>query len=182
MKPSRLALSMFVLFALVGLGLGFVGPEVPFSSQWPLYEALRTTAAIIFAVIGAWIAIAFPERLRMLDGADNQRVEITSRRFQDLFTPVVNSTVILCLVLIVGLLAPIIKGSVENLATIGLLRRSSFSLLAVLTLWQVWTVVLTLFPADALESKMEADIALNRSRKAMRGLGQEVAPLPDDDA
>lgn len=42
----------------------YFGKNVPFSSQWPLYEALRTTASIIFAVVGAWFAIIYPERLK----------------------------------------------------------------------------------------------------------------------
>lgn len=36
------------------------GRKVPFAEQWPMYEGLRTTAAIIFGVIGAWLAIIYP--------------------------------------------------------------------------------------------------------------------------
>lgn len=41
------------------------GRNIRFSEQWPLFEALRNTAAIIFAVIGAWAAIIYPERLKI---------------------------------------------------------------------------------------------------------------------
>lgn len=51
--------------SLVAVGTGYYfGKNVPFHEQWPLYEALRTTASIIFAVVGAWLAIIYPERLK----------------------------------------------------------------------------------------------------------------------
>ncbi|WP_408913341.1 hypothetical protein ACJUA3_03255 [Citrobacter freundii] len=43
---------------------GILGRNVAFALQWPLFEALRTTASIIFAVVGAWFAIIYPERLK----------------------------------------------------------------------------------------------------------------------
>lgn len=56
-------------------GWWMVWAKVPFSHQWPLYEALRTTAAIIFAVIGAWMAIIYPERLRLSYKSPDEKPE-----------------------------------------------------------------------------------------------------------
>lgn len=44
------------------------GENVSFAQQWPLFEALRNTASIIFAAVGAWLAIIYPERLKMSFG------------------------------------------------------------------------------------------------------------------
>ena len=131
--------------------------------------------------LGAWVAIAFPERLRLLSGQKSNGSGAGNRRFLDLFAPVIHSTAILCIVLLVGLAAPVIKGLVTDVMVIEFLRRSSFGLLAVLTLWQVWTVVLTLIPADELKSAMDRDLATHRSRQALRGLGNEMTQPEGDD-
>ena len=41
----------------------FVGDKITFSEQWGLYETLRTTASIIFAVVGAWFAMSTQRNL-----------------------------------------------------------------------------------------------------------------------
>jgi len=171
---------MFAALLVVSIAVFFWAPAIHFSgTQWPLYEALRTTAAIIFAVVGAWIAIAFPERLRLMPGGVDSRAGV-SERFLDLFEPVVHSTVTLCVILLIGVVAPIAKGMNFSPPTMAILSRASFALLVLLTLWQVWTVVLTLRPADMLKSAMDQDVSAARSRDALRGLGSVEQPEKDD--
>lgn len=171
---------MFVLLAVIGVAVYLFAPKVPFNDQWPLYEALRTTSAIIFAVVGAWIAIAFPERLRLLSGnVEAQRG--VSQRFRDLFEPIVHSTVTLCVILLVGIAVPIVKGMSLTSSAASNLGQASFALLVFLTLWQVWTIVLTLVPADILKSAMDRDLSASRSRNALRGLGATLKPDQDQE-
>ena len=93
------------------LVLGFIyGQNIRFSEQWPLFEALRNTAAIIFAVIGAWAAIIYPERLK-LAFEENGKVAKTSssKGIEMLMAPIFHSTFLLAIILLVGILAPIVK-------------------------------------------------------------------------
>ncbi|PAT34949.1 hypothetical protein [Vandammella animalimorsus] len=141
--------------ALVCAGAWF-GRKVPFVEQWPLFEALRTTAAIIFAVIGAWMAIVYPERLRfsLRKGAGGRTP--TGDASSELFTPVVNSTCILAIVLLIGIVAPLVRAYGFGIpAELG--RGLSYALLVALTLWQLWTVFLTLGPADSIKSDMDRE-------------------------
>lgn len=179
---TRLSLNAGVLLVFTAIsGAVFVyAPVVRFSEQWPLYEALRTTAAIIFAVVGAWIAIAFPERLRLLTGSKRGSQSSANARMLDLFAPVVNSTITLCAILLIGIAAPILKGMVTEESRVTALRSLSFSLLVFLTLWQVWTVVLTLVPADLLKTAMDSDLSEKRARDALRGNAALVAPPKDE--
>ena len=97
------------IFALVAvLAGGWFGRNVPFSEQWPMFEALRTTAAIIFGVIGAWLAIIYPERLK-LSFKQNKNGTPSETGIGQLFSPVVNSTLILGAILVLGVIAPIAK-------------------------------------------------------------------------
>ena len=73
----------------------FVGDKITFSEQWGLYETLRTTASIIFAVVGAWFAIVYPEKLRAPFRERSSYQANSDSRFGSLFSPIVNSTVIL---------------------------------------------------------------------------------------
>lgn len=170
---------ILAFLSVISLCIFFFSPTVSFSIQWPLYEALRTTAAIIFAVIGAWVAIAFPDRLRKLSGSQVEEEKAPDTRMLDLFEPVFHSTVILCLILIIGIAAPIMRAAISNPVIINSLNRASFALLVFLTLWQVWTVILTLRPADALKSQMARDISDQQAIKALHGHSTAMQP-PED--
>jgi hypothetical protein len=156
--------------AAVGAGAWF-GRNVPFSEQWPMFEALRTTAAIIFAVIGAWMAIIYPERLKLSlrNGAGAGQGEPTG--MGKLFTPVVNSTVILCVILAVGAAAPLLK-RIQVPFDVAWVRGGSYGLLVSLTLWQLWTVVLTLVPASAIKAYVDHEDSRHRVVKGLTKLTQ----------
>lgn len=150
----------FIALPIVVAGYWF-GRAVPFTEQWPLFEALRTTASIIFAVVGAWLAIIYPERLRL-----SFRGEMVGNgqavRVGQLLHPAMHSTAILCVVLLVGIAAPLLKQVPALLAHREILRGASYALLVSLTLWQVWTVVLTLIPADVIQTAADREARRNR--------------------
>lgn len=145
----------FVLLAAIPVGtiVGWhYGHLVPFSEQWPLYEALRTTAAIIFAVVGAWFAIIYPERMKGVFNKNSSPLNNLSNGMEKLFSPVFHSTIILCIILVLGVIAPVLKRVDFLMEWKDMLRSASFSLLVALTLWQVWTVLVTLIPAFILKT------------------------------
>jgi hypothetical protein len=178
---KKAALKVFAWCASAGavLALGLAGQRVPFEEQWPLYEALRTTAAIIFAVIGAWLAIIYPERLRLSFGKTEGAAPKNGGKFSELFAPIVHSSLILCIVLLVGILAPVLKRADFVAEHVTTMRGLSFALLSSLTLWQLWTVVLTLVPADRIKSAADQDASDHRAKSALRGLAQQDGTRPE---
>jgi len=150
------------LIALIALAAviagGWFGRVVPFAEQWPVFEALRTTASIIFAVIGAWLAIIYPDRLKLSFRSEAEHTE-SATGIGQLFTPVVHSTLILCVILVIGAVAPIAKRiDVPHIdVPIEVMRGGCYGLLVALTLWQLWTVVLTLVPADRVKSFVDGE-------------------------
>lgn len=142
------------------LGAGYLGTAVPFSEQWPLFEALRTTAAIIFAVVGAWFAIIYPERLkRSFRGADQGASDLADRGIQKLFTPIVHSTFILSTILLLGVIAPLAKRWGWMAQHVEFWRGVSFSILVALTLWQLITVLYSLVGPDILKTQVDHENA-----------------------
>lgn len=159
----------FISLALIGAGAWF-GRVVPFAEQWPMFEALRTTASIIFAVIGAWLAIIYPERLRLSFHSKGKASTETGQGSGELFTPVVNSTYILCVILLIGAVAPVLKrhGLPGDIAW---WRGAAYGLLVALTLWQLWTVLMTLGPADRIKTFMDGEDRHRRNVAALKGVG-----------
>jgi hypothetical protein len=93
----------------------YYGQNVPFERQWVLYDGLRNTSAIIFGVMGAWIAIIYPEALSsIVNKANSSNTANGAREAERLLPPLVYSAVILIFVLSVGILTPILKGTSNN--------------------------------------------------------------------
>jgi hypothetical protein len=136
----------------------YFGRGIPFAQQWPLFEALRTTAAIIFAVVGAWLAIIYPERLKFSFGKKSSRNK-GSANVGVLLYPAVYSTIILICVLFIGILAPILKQIPIIMVQVVIFRGLSFLLLTVLTLWQIAVVIMTAIPADLVKSNVDEEQA-----------------------
>lgn len=156
-KPRYRRIAILLAGCLI-VGAYFPGRNVPFSVQWPLFEALRTTAAIIFAVVGAWLAIVYPERLRWAFRGDHAEAPKGNNTIRNILSPAINSTFILCIILVLGVLAPLIIQIETLYQWKKILRGISYSLLIGLTLWQLATIVLTLPIADKVitESDKEA--------------------------
>lgn len=172
--PSIRSTALVVALVLVALGAWF-GRHVPFAEQWPLYEALRTTAAIIFAIIGAWLAIIYPERLKFSFRGRNGTVGESDSASSELFTPVINSTCILSIVLVLGVVAPIAK-RLDLPGDVAIWRAVSYGLLVALTLWQLWTILLTFGPADRVKSSMDSEKQRADTIAAVKGNANRSSP------
>lgn len=130
------------------------GADIPFKDQWPLFEGLRTSSAIIFAVLGAWVSVLYPSALQRLfkrnagvDGAeaDNLRLLLANIRL---------SSIILASVMVVGIVAPILKQIPWLLGHVDVVRQSSFGLLGALTFYQLWALLMTIANAQIEESRL----------------------------
>lgn len=142
---------------------GYLGRNIPFAEQWPLFEALRTTASIIFAVIGAWFAIIYPERLKISFKGGKEKKENSSLGIHKLFAPIVHSTIILSIILLIGIVAPIIKRLSFCHEYLPYFRGFSYALLVFLTLWQLVTVIYSLLPADLIKRSVDSEDATKQS-------------------
>lgn len=143
--------AIFILVLLFSAYVCYVfGGNIPFSEQWSLFEALRTTSAIIFGVMGAWIAIVFPTALTNIFDKEFENKKEEVRKISRLLLPLSVSTAILAFVLLLGVVAPIVKQLPLIQGYIGVARGLSFSVLGVLTVVQLWTLLASLAPGESL--------------------------------
>lgn len=161
----KLKVAFFVFTACAVISAGYLGRHIPFVQQWPLYEALRTTASIIFAVVGAWFAIIYPERLKK--SFRGGRGDANGNGIHRLFTPIVHSTVILATVLIIGVFAPILKQFDFIILHKSIFRGISYGILVFLTLWQLLTVVYSLIGPDMVKRYTERQSSTRRAAESV---------------
>ena len=147
---------------LVALPGYWFGRNITFASQWPIFEGLRTTASIVFAVVGAWMAIAYPERLKLTLRGEAQAAG-PAQKMDTLLTPISHSTIILAVILLAGLIAPVAKSFSFVIEHKEVFRGISFALVSTLTVWQVCIVLLTLDPADKV--KQAEDLVREKQRR-----------------
>lgn len=159
MKRKSLLVWVWLVSSVCVVAAAYLGTSVKFAQQWPLFEALRATAAIIFAVIGAWLAIIYPDRLRLSFGALAKKQTQEGFGLRALFAPIVHSTLILSAVLLIGVLAPLLRPLAIVREHVALCRGFSYGVLVALTLWQLFTVLLTLVPADVAKTAVDDNVA-----------------------
>lgn len=175
----KILLTLGGLAGISALAAAFwFGRKVPFAEQWPLFEALRTTASIIFAVVGAWLAIIYPERLKLSFRSDATKSSPQSGGMGQLLSPAVHSTAILSIVLIVGVTAPLLKRLEVLQPYLTELRGASYSLAVFLTLWQLWTVILTLIPADKIKSHADTEERFRNTVSGYKRVGSKSKAPP----
>lgn len=161
MKKARANLIAFLGTLAVGSVCASFGSTIPFRDQWPLFEALRTTSAIIFAVIGAWVSVLYPNALQKIfkrgesfDARDSESIHLMLANIR-------LSSLVIGSLLIVGVAAPILRQFQVLLDHIEMVRALSFGALGALTFIQLWTLLMTLAQAEIAKE----DLDRGRQRK-----------------
>ena len=143
------------LVIFTGVLFFYYGRAVPLKEQWPVYEALRNTSAIIFGVMGAWLAILYPAGLLNVFGKGNAKLtEKESQNVKKLFPPIIYSTLIIAYVLLAGAVAPVLKTITILMTHRELFRGLSYAIISMLTLIQLWALILTLVPSYFLQRQI----------------------------
>lgn len=146
---SRLKYLLSTLAVLV-VGLLFLhGKAIPIADQMPLYEGIRNTAAIIFGVMGAWLAILHPDSLKSIFSSQHATIKKEdTKTIEVLLRPILVSTVILIVVLLLAYLIPLFKTYGFLFSYRDTLRGVSFAILGTLTALQIYTLIISLAPID----------------------------------
>lgn len=137
---------LIVAFFLLSPLLWIYGKEVPLSDQKDIFDSLKDTSAIIFAILGAWIAVIYPKDLKAIFKADNQsEVENTL-----IFKKLIWSLIVITTSLILMILTLPVIGIIKNIHYFQYHRQILLGSLSVymfaLTLAQVYALLSTLVP------------------------------------
>lgn len=153
MLPARNRTKAISVIGLISFLFGLIfGHYVPYAEQAQMYDALRAISALIFGVVGAWLAVLY-------SAYKNTSGEIKDDREKSLpiklLQPLTYSIYIIIFTLIVPLCVPLVKLLPVNYIYFTVLRSLSFSLLCVMTALQFYTLLLSLLPFDWFKTEIE---------------------------
>lgn len=152
---TKALIPLILASASILAGACWIGGSVELSSQRDFLETLRSVAAIVFGVTGAWIALIYPQAQQELLRDKTESGDMLLR----LLAPLGYSTAVLGLTLAFDLVL-LVSGSSE------LLRRASFFLIVAMALLELWALAFTLGPIFTLKEQwrlqLEAKAEENR--------------------
>ena len=160
MKIFLKILNIIILFFIIGSSIG-LGKGITFQAQMTVYDGLRTTSGIIFAVMGTWMALLYPSKLAEAFGKQNNKESDDNiGEINRLFKPMIYSTVILIIVIGMTFIVPLAKQISFLHQYKGFFRAASFTLIGSLTYLQFWSLIFTLIPSDSIK-----DDLINRKKR-----------------
>lgn len=164
-------LRMGMIVAIAWLGYYF-GAPIALNAQWPLFDALRNTTSIAFGIMGALIALVYPDAVKnaLRGSSPTQAVD---GGLGKLITPCGHSAMLLVVLVV---LAPFIAwvgaaNPKELFTDIKTIQQVSFSIFCVLSYWQVVILLMVVVPFDDMYTKVSQDIQRERLRRAMHRNG-----------
>lgn len=138
------------------------GRGIPFADQKPILDTLVSVSAIVFGVMGAWIALVYPKGLTGLFTKSRPDAD-QYERVKRLFSPMKYATIIIAYALVLQVVVPILKQVPKAAGHYGLGRGLSLAVLVGLIGLQLWTLFVTLAPIDEAEEHLEIGAAAQKS-------------------
>jgi len=163
----------FIIFLPI---IWFFGKDVPYQDLSDVFDSLKDTAAIIFAILGAWIAVIYPKDLKAIFHVNNSTdVEATA-----VFEKLISSLIIVTFTLIIMILSMPVMVLIKNIQFFQeyklYLRQALLVYIYLLTLAQAYALLATLIP----NIKMLIDLAKAKSSAAILRRNCSVNDKKDD--
>lgn len=142
-------LPLLLITLIISVAAGYFGRGIPLSEQVTRYDSLLAVSSIVIAVVGIWVAIIYPEQLKVSKSLNTQDSE-NYDRFIELLMPIIYSTTILLILLLLGVIIPILKQTsfFDNYPL--LFQGFSYGTITLLTIFQAYSLVLTFLPIDTI--------------------------------
>lgn len=150
------------------LGYHF-GAAITLSDQWPYFEALRTTTSIVFGVMGALLAVIYPEVLKpalrdsnALSGDNNLR---------RILLPCASSAMLLVVLITLAPAFAWIKATTPE-ESAGQVQQVLFAAFCSLSYWQIVILQMVLLPMESLLATTTIAAARSRLLRAIHTNGR----------
>ena len=157
MKP-RIWLAIIIAAILLAFAFGY---KIRYAEQGPIFQSLRTIAAIIFGVLGAWVGIVYPKGLSYVFHSGSGDEE-QAKQVQKLLIPLRYATVIVACTLVLEIIVPIAKKSDFLVSHASWCRGISFCILIVMVFIQLVSLLLTFAKMDQTEEEMNRKLLLGK--------------------
>lgn len=161
---------LFALFFILSPLLWFFDKNIPFSDQKEIFDSLKSSASIIFAIIGAWLAVIYPKDLKLIFKTVNQQEIENTLIFKKLIWGLIIITSSL-MAMIISL--PIIT-LIKNITIFQEYKDILLKLFAIyilgLTLIQIYALLVTLVP----NIKIMLDLRKQKEKKEIQDRNMPV--------
>lgn len=177
MKRARKIAGVLLLVAVAAAGVYF-GRKIALVDQRPLADSLRTVAAFVFGVMGAWIGILHRDGLtKMFSHVKDADAELA--RVRALFLPMKVAAIIIAFCLLTQAVTPILKQIPFAMRYRTGILGLNYAVLLLLVVLQLWSLLLTLLPVDTVEETIEVgnetQRSLERRQSRLRTAGEPDA-------
>lgn len=156
---------LFVLFVILLPVVIYFGQHIPYEDQSSIFDTLRDTAAIIFAILGAWIAIIYPKDLKAIFKLNDTDSNQTTVVFEKLISSLIIVTFTLITMIFLMPVIALLK-NIEFFQQYKMYLRSGLFLYIYLLTWtQIYALLSTLIP----NIEMLINLAKAKSKKTVVG-------------
>jgi hypothetical protein len=161
-------LNYLIVGSILGLGYHF-GGSIKFEDQWGFYEALRTTTSIVFGVMGALLAIVFPEVIKR--GLRGEIINAPDANLHRITDPLAQSAFLLIFLVAVAPIFAWLRTLDSGQAAELRINQISFAIFCVLSFWQIKILLMVLFPLDSLLARSDDEVARANLRSGIHRNG-----------
>ncbi|WP_169294632.1 hypothetical protein [Advenella sp. EE-W14] len=162
-KRFFIPLFLFTPLALTILSLIY-GKNLSFNSQKEIYNSLLTISSIILTIIGIWIAIVFPDKLKITNKINKQINNNENIEIGRFFKPLIYSTIVIIFSFLSILIGSILKSIPWVLEYKEIGRSLSLSILTALSFISIYSLYLTIALANTIKSNSDENDHANDIR------------------
>jgi hypothetical protein len=163
--------AVVLLIAIAWIGFHF-GENIDLEKQWTFYEALRTTTSVVFGILGALLAIVYPEVIKQ-GLRPSSGVSLSDPDVHRVTDPLAYSALLL---VVLVLAAPVFAwlqslGFEKKSAELLLTNRTAFAVLCALSYGQVCILMAVLNPLGVIVGSVNDSTARARLRRGIHQNG-----------
>jgi len=136
-----------IIIAFTLIAFFQIGSFIPFADQKEILENLSTSSSIIFAILGIWLAILYPDNFTNIVKRENNQLK-TDVIFQKLTLSLVLTTLILISIIFSSILMYIFKNMSFLIGYRNIFRSIFFTYLCLISLVQAYAILTTLIPSN----------------------------------
>lgn len=173
MKSKKIYTIFLLLSSITGVMVFQFGQKIPMDDQMDIYDSLKDFASIIFGVMGAWIAIVYPDALGKVF-SKNIDHDQNLNNLKRLFIPMRISTFIVVVCAFIKWFYPLAKNINIFIKYKNFLIAFNFFFLGLLTLSLIFALVLSLLPMELAEEEVTDKTSQVKGAKRKSGRAQDV--------
>lgn len=152
-----------IILVSVVLGAMFFGAGISIDASLEIVAGLLTTSSVVLAILGALLAISYPEKIRSAIRKDRSKesTQESDGSFSEIADPMMNSSALLIVLVATTVLGPLLDAKFGKVPAV---QHFFFIYVSLLAVWQMIIIFRALLPVDTIKTKVLKNEARNSIR------------------